>query len=459
MTNKLFYICLMALILAGCTSREKSQPNVIFLLADDHRWDALGCMGNQIIQTPNIDRIANEGIIFENSYVTTSICAVSRASILAGQYASRTGIHDFATPFSAGALAKTYPAILKDAGYYTGFIGKYGVGSQPPDTLFDYWEAMCGQPRYEHFDEDSNMTHYTRIVAGNIREFLGMTPGNQPFCLSVSFKAPHVQDGDPRQFIYDPAYKDLYVGDSIPPPLTAGDEYFEAFPEAFRINNEARRRWELRFSDPEKYEESVRGYYRLITGIDDVVGEILHELGELGMAENTIIIYTGDNGFYLGEHGMAGKWYGHEESIRVPLIIYDPRPDNANRGVRKAEIALNIDIAPTLLSLCGMKIPQEMQGRDLMTLFDKKPVGWRKDFLYEHLFNPPPEVVYIPRSEGVVSANYKYLKYIDFDPLFEECYDLRRDPYETENLVSDPDSQALLDSLKNRYSELKQTYQ
>ena len=223
MIKNILAISLLVFLFTGCTTVKNESPNIIFLLTDDQRWDALGCMGNQILQTPNIDQIAAEGIIFENAYVTTSICAVSRASILAGQYASRTGIHDFATPFSPEALAKNYPAILKNAGYFTGFIGKFGIGSNPPDTLFDYWKAMTAQPTYEHFDEEGNMTHYTRIVSENIMEFLGMCSARKPFCLSVSFKAPHVQDGDPRQFIYDPAYKDLYKDDSIPPPLTAGD--------------------------------------------------------------------------------------------------------------------------------------------------------------------------------------------------------------------------------------------
>ena len=460
MLHKILIFCILIIPLIGCTSKQAGQsPNIIFLLTDDQRWDALGCMGNPVIQTPNIDQIASEGIIFENAYVTTSICCASRASILAGQYASRTGIHDFNTPFSPEALSKTYPAILKNAGYYTGFIGKFGVGIDPPDTLFDYWKAMTGQPRYENFDEQGNMKHYTRIVAENIMEFLGRYPNDQPFCLSVSFKAPHVQDGDPRQFIYDTIYKDMYKDDSIPLPLTAGDEYFEKFPEVFKENNEARRRWELRFPDPEKYEESVRSYYRLITGVDVVVGEMLQELERLGLNENTIIIYSGDNGFYLGEHAMAGKWYGHEESIRVPLIIYDPRSEPDMRGRRKGEIALNIDIAPTILSLCGEQIPDNMQGKDLLTLFEKNPADWRNDFLYEHLFDPPPEVVHIPKSEGLVSANYKYLKYIELDPVFEELYDLRLDPYEMNNLVPDTESKGLLDSIRNRYLELKELYQ
>ena len=460
MKIKLLFLLITLISLFGCSKHFKeSRPNIIFLLADDHRWDALGCMGNPIIQTPNIDQIAVKGIIFENAYVTTSICAASRASILAGKYASKTGIHDFSTEFSSAALAETYPFKLKNAGYFTGFIGKFGVGNQPPDSIFDYWNAMTGQPRYENYDEQGNMKHFTRIVAENIMEFLSRCSSDQPFCLSVSFKAPHVQDGDPRQFIYDTIYSELYKDDEIPLPATAGDEYYNIFPDEFKNNNEARIRWQLRFPDSVKHKESVRGYYRLVTGIDVVVGELLEELEKLGFHENTIIMYSGDNGFYLGEHGMAGKWYGHEESIRVPLIIYDPGLKDHHSGTRVKEIALNIDIAPTILGFCNEDIPESMQGINLMDIIEGKKSTTRKDFLYEHLIDIPRENAYIPRSEGVVSLDYKYLRYIDFDPVFEEIYDLKSDPLEVVNLASDPQYQRLVDSMRNRYNELKEMYQ
>ena len=207
-----------------------------------------------------------------------------------------------------------------------------------PADKFDVWHGIGGQPKYEHTDEQGNYKHLTQIMGEQSIEFLRGCSDDQPFCLSVSFKAPHVQDGDPRQFIYDPVYKDLYKDAVIPVPKTADPRYFESFPEFFRNDNEARRRWEIRFSTPEKYQESVKGYYRLITGVDVVTGRIRDELERLGLADNTVVMLLGDNGFYLGEHGIAGKWYGHEESIRVPLVIYDPRLPEDRRGQELEEI-------------------------------------------------------------------------------------------------------------------------
>ena len=195
---------------AGC-QKEKTAPNIIFLLTDDQRFDAMGYTGNPYIKTPNIDRLAGNGIIFENAYVTTSISCASRASILSGQYASRTGIIDFNTDFSDSALEKTYPLILKNnAGYKIGFIGKYGVGlKKHPADRYDYWNCeRVIQPRYENYDSTGRMTHYTDLVNGRIEEFLNKFGKDGPFCLSVSFKAPHVEDSDPKQFIYNKRYSD-----------------------------------------------------------------------------------------------------------------------------------------------------------------------------------------------------------------------------------------------------------
>jgi arylsulfatase A-like enzyme len=393
----------------------------------------MGCAGNQIIQTPNMDALANQGVLFTNAFVTTAICGASRASILTGQYERRHGILGFGE-LSDSANTNTYPMQLKKAGYRTGFIGKYGVGNPPVDQ-FDYWKAMTEQPVYENIDEHGHYKHYTRICGENALDFLQTCSKEQPFCLSISFKAPHVQDGDPRQFIYDPAYKDLYKDDDIPLPKTADDKYFYGvFPEFFTKNNEARRRWKIRFSTDEKYQESVKGYYRLITGVDVVIGEMRKELDRSGHADNTLIILMGDNGFYLGEHGMAGKWYGHEESIRVPLIIYDPRLPGDLRGQRRHEMTLNIDIAPTILDIAGVTIPESMQGRSLTSLTRGKSLPWRDEFFYEHRF----EHGAVKKSEGVITRRYKYLRYIDSTPVFEELYDLETDAYEEHNLAKDP---------------------
>jgi arylsulfatase A-like enzyme len=441
------------------------KPNIIFLLTDDHRWDALGAMGNPIVQTPHLDKLAKKGLLFKNAYVTTSICCVSRASILTGQYESRHKINDFNTSLSPEAVQHTYPILLKDAGYQIGFVGKYGVGApkDQPKELYDFWECSTkGQPDYELTDEKGNYLHHTDKVGQDINKFLDQVGDQKPFCLSVSFKAPHVQDGNPkdkeyqdlsRQFIIQPRYKEYYQNVSIPVPETADPKYWESFPDFFQTEeNIARERWRLRFETPEKYQESVKNYYRLLTGVDDVVGNMVKELEEKGLADNTIIIFTGDNGFYLGEHGLAGKWYGHEESIRVPLIIYDPRRGNRNRGETPDKIALNVDIAPTILGLAGTPVPEGMQGVDLMQLTEgKKKALERQDFFYEHTFMGSPK---LPKVEGVVSREMKYMNFIEHG--YEELYDLRKDPLEKKNLAGDPAYEKELQKMRGRYQELKE---
>ena len=448
---------LMAVSLSGYASREQGpssaeiRPNIIFLLTDDHRWDVLGAAGNDIIQTPELDQIAHTGVRFRNAYVTTPICAVSRASIFSGQYERRHGIHDFGTDFAPEALALTYPVLLEEAGYWTGFIGKYGVGKNMPEEAFDVWYGIPGQPTYETTDEDGAPIHLTRLMGRQAVAFLEHAPENQPFSLSISFKAPHVQDGDPRQFIYDPAYEGLYQDVTVPVPETAAPDYLEQLPPFLRSDStEARRRWQIRFATPEMYQRSVKGYYRLITGVDVVVGQIRDALRRLGHDDDTVIIYMGDNGFFLGEHGLAGKWYGYEESIRVPLLIYDPRLPEPLRGQVRDEMALNVDVAPTILSLAEIPVPQQMQGRSLLPLVRGEEVDWREDFLFEHLFSHTR----IPRSDGIVGGRYKYLRYMDQEPVYEQLFDLEEDPHEVTNLAGRPGYASILERMRGRYEEL-----
>lgn len=447
-----------AIPLGGCESQlirlgaAAKRPNIVFLLTDDHRWDAIGCAGNPNIYTPNIDNMAKNGVKFTNAFVTTSICACSRASIFSGQWVSRHGIKDFATSFSPEALAQTYPMLLRQAGYRTGFVGKYGVGRGQdfPGDKFDFWRGCPGQcDPYERKDKDGNYKHLTQIMGEQAIEFLRGCSKDQPFCLSVSFKAPHVQDADPRQFVYDRAHANLYKDATMPVPETADPKYFEALPE-FLQNSEARRRWQIRFATPEKYQESVKGYYRLITGVDFVTGEVRQELNRLNFDDNTVIIFTGDNGFYLGEHGLAGKWFPHEESIRVPLIVYDPRAPKKRRGVTVEQLALNVDIAPTILQLAGLPVPEEMQGRSLVPLLKGQKPKWRTEFFYEHRF----EHKTIAKSEALHTQRYKYARYIDFG--YEELYDLKNDPHETTNLATYEKHQPTLESLRKRCDELRE---
>ncbi len=432
-------------------AKRTDRPNIIFLVTDDQRWDTLGCAGNRIIQTPQMDALAKGGIRFENAFVTTSICMASRASMFTGQYERRHGCTFGKPPLSDQAWAMSYPALLRKAGYRTGFIGKFGVRVRDAKSRFDVWHGFPGQGKYEHKDKAGRPKHLTSIMADQAVAFLRGCKSNQPFCLSVSFKAPHCQDGDPRQFIYDPAYAPLYKDATIPVPKTAAPRYFEALPEFLR-ETEGRKRWELRFSTPEQYQETVKSYYRLITGVDTAIGRIRRALADGELAENTVIVLIGDNGFYLGERGLAGKWYAHEVSIRVPLIVHDPRAPASRRGKTLKPMALNIDMAPTLLSLAGVPAPACMQGKSLVPLMDGTAGPWRKDFFYEHLF----ERDNIPKSEGVRTTRWKYIRYFEQEPVYEELYDLERDPHEENNLVAASSHRDVLASLRKRCDELRE---
>jgi arylsulfatase A-like enzyme len=444
-------ITVFNLVLQAAVAQTK--PNIIFLLTDDHRWDALGAMGNKVISTPNLDALAGRGILFRNAYVTTAICCVSRASILSGKYESRHKINDFNTDFTRQALAETYPALLKKAGYKIGFIGKFGVGvKNQPDTLFDYWGAAKeGQPVYELVNKSGQLIHHTDSVGKDIAQFLGRFGGKEPFCLSVSFKAPHELDGNPPAYPVQKRFKDLYKNAVITDPVTADPKYWNSFPDFFRTEqNIARDRWKPLLSTPELRKETTRDYYRLITGVDEVLGNLVAQLKQLDIDENTIIIFMGDNGFSLGEHGLEGKWFGFEESIRVPMIISGGALDEKLSGTTANQMALNIDILPTILNLAGVPVPGNTQGNDLIALV-KKQIKPRKDFFYEHTFMGSPR---LPKVEGVVSANLKYMKYIEHD--YEELYDTRKDPHETRNLAGDKVYKASLEKLRKRYGELKE---
>ena len=455
--RKLVFLILIinAFLYVGCTEK-KAPSNIIFLLTDDQRWDAMGCAGNPYIVTPNMDQLAREGVMFTKAYVTTPICAISRASILSGQYAWRHGIEDFSTHFTDSAYQFTYPMLLKKAGYHIGFIGKYGVGKEEdfPVKEYDYWRCFPGQGYYWHKDSLGRDIHLTQIIGRQALEFLNEYGNKGPFCLSVSFKAPHSQDGDPRQFLYDSAYEDLYRNLLFPMSATADSFYWYTFPESFRENNEGRIRWKIRFETPEKYQTSLAGYYRLIYGVDVQIAKIRSYLKDHHLDKNTVILLMGDNGFYLGEHGLAGKWYGHEESLRVPLIIYDPALQNGRRKAKRNEYVLNIDIAPTILDYAEVEIPAAMQGKSIKKLIYGQTGSWRNEFMIEHRFKYKT----IPRSEGVVNKEWRYVHFLDRDTTYEWLYDVKNDPFEINNLAKDPSRQEMKNELRKRLQQMKREY-
>jgi arylsulfatase A-like enzyme len=297
-------------------------------------------------------------------------------------------------------------------------------------------------------------------MGNQAEEFLAGCTQDQPFHLSISFKAPHVQDSPSVksvQFPFDPEPEiaNLYSDITIPPPATANNDLFERFPDIIK-NSENRSRWAVRYFGPARTQESLKGYYRLISGVDLAVGRIVAKLDELGFADNTVILFSSDHGQYLGDYGLAGKWYPHEVSIRVPMIVYDPRLPQSVQHSRRSEFALSIDLAPTMLELAGVDIPERMQGRSLLPVLRREiPSDWRQEFYYEYLFNPPWEGMTIPRNEGIRTQRWKYIQYIDSQPRFEELYDLDVDPLETMNLATQPEQQQRMNEFREQLGRMR----
>ncbi len=297
---------------------------------------------------------------------------------------------------------------------------------------FDFWRGHPGQAGEWFIDpKDPAQRHATARFGDDALEFLDGCTADQPFCLSVSFNAPHARDGKTREFQPDVRDEQLYATATIPPPLTCSEEYFRSLP-AFVQTSESRRRWEKRFATPEMFQATMRDYYRLITGIDREVGRIRLKLAERGLAENTILVFTSDNGWFAGERGVADKWLMYEESIRVPLIIFDARLPTRFRGTTSETMTLNIDLAPTILQWAGARIPSSMQGRSLAPLLKGSiPRDWRSFFVYEHAYDPK----IIAPSEGIRTEHFAYLRWMPPNPVSEELYDVHSDPLQRYNLV------------------------
>ena len=443
----------------AATPAAGTKPNLLFILTDDQRWNTLGCMGDTNIQTPHIDRLAREGVMFQNHFVTTSICCCSRASIFSGQYMRRHGIEDFGTPFTGTQWADTYPALLRQNGYHTGFIGKFGVGTDPEVKAmadkFDYWRGVPGQGgKYFINPNDPNRMHETARFGAEALEFIASAPTNQPFCLSLSFTAPHARDAMPHLEQYQPDDRDLglYADATIPLPLTDNATYFGKLPRSVQAS-EGHRRWLWRFDTEDHYEISARNYYRLISGVDREVGRLMAELSRRGLATNTVVIYTSDNGYFLADRELSDKFFMYEEGLRDPLIICDPREPAANRGRSETNMTLNIDFAPTLLELAGVTPPARMQGRSLIPLLDgQSPADWRTEFFYEH--HTFPKI--IPPSEGIRTERWVYIRWINENPLIEELFDLQNDRLEGNNLAANPRYASTLADLRLRWAKYKE---
>ena len=424
--------------------------NVVILYGDDWRHDTLGIAGNPVVKTPHLDQLAREGVRFTHNYVTTSICWVSRSNFFTGQWMARNGQPAngmFKTPW-----AQTYPGVLRARGYYTGHVGKWHNGRFPADQM-DFGADRLTPMRHWIKQPDGTEIHVTKKNENDAMEFLRTRPKEKPFVLTLAFVATHAEDQHAKQYLPQPESMALYNDVTVPVPKTATDDHFRRLPPFIaNAKNEGRNRWTWRFDTPERYQEYMKNYYRLATEADAVCGRVIAELKTQGVLDHTLVIFSTDNGYFHAEHGLADKWYPYQESIRVPLIVRDPRLPAAKRGTTSDALTLSVDLAPTILAATGTPPPATMQGRDVAPLYlAAQPPAWRDEYFYEHA--TVRSVDFIPSSEALVRKDVKYIWWPDFK--HEELFDLSADPLEERNLAADPAQAPRLAALRTRFAELK----
>jgi choline-sulfatase len=439
------------LLLLSISVFAESAPNIVFFFADDQTTSTIGCYGNDVVQTPNIDALAARGIRFENAFVSHSICWVSRTTILSGLTGRSYGVpgnHDQARP---EAVATLYTDILRDQGYRTGFFGKWHAKMPKGwkrEAHFDVFEAIGRNPFYKP-QPDGSLRHETELIVDRGIDFIRQQPKGKPFALNMWFNACHAEDGDRRpgigHFAWPRAVDGMYADIEIAPPALNAPAIFDALPDFLQttINRE---RYFWRWNTPEKYQTNIRAYYRMVSGIDGAIARFVDALEEAGLTDNTIIVYTADNGYHMANRGLAGKWSHYEESLRVPLIIADPRIPKAQQGIVTEAIALNLDLPSTFLDWAGATIPERYQGRSLRPIVaGQQPADWRRESFHEHFAVRHR----IPAFEGLRNSQFKYVRYIDHGG-YEFLHDLENDPQELVNLANSPEHKEVLEAMRAR---------
>jgi arylsulfatase A-like enzyme len=439
-----------------------SRPNILYIMADDHAAHAISAYGSRINKTPNLDRLARDGMRLDACFCVNSICTPSRACILTGKYSHKNGVPVFNRfDGSQPTLAK----YLQAAGYHTGMIGKWHLGSDP--TGFDRWTILPGQGVYHNpfFIEAVGSRqipgYVTDIITDLSLDFLKNRPKDKPFFLMCHHKAPH------RAWDPDDKHSTMYDDGDIPEPKTLRDDYStrtDAAHEAtMRIGKNLNRR-DLKGLPPPglagddllkwKYQRFIKDYLRCIASIDDNVGRLLDYLDREGLSQNTVVIYTSDQGFFLGDHGWFDKRFMYEQSIKMPFLIR--WPGVVKPGSTQAAMALNIDFAPTLMEIAGQKVPADMKGRSFLPLLKgQPPTDWRKSYYYRYYDDPGAHNTRV--QYGVRTETHKLIYFWKKDQW--ECYDLVHDPDELHNLANDPAHADLVAKLKAELYRLKKEVQ
>jgi arylsulfatase A-like enzyme len=488
-------------LLISCSENEKpvEKPNILYIMTDDHSFQTISAYSDKLIKTPNIDRIADEGVIFKNSFVGNSICAPSRATMLTGKHTHKNGQVDNRVTFDGSQT--TFPKLLQHAGYQTALVGKWHLRSDP--TGFDYWNILPGQGQYYNPDfiemgEEKQFEGYcTTLTTDFALDWLDSRDKEKPFCLLLHHKAPH-RTWQPDTLHFDEFEDKIYpVPDNffddyegrtaaaeqrlsirandmdIRYDLKMQDEQIESrFPwmdHTARMNEQQKRAWNAHYKpitedflekDLEgrelylwKYQRYMRDYLACIRSVDENVGRVLNYLEENGLDENTLVVYTSDQGFYMGEHGWFDKRFMYEESLHTPLLMRLPKGYPAKGEITK--LVQNIDYAPTFLDFAGVPIPDEMQGKSMRPILLDDEVEWR-DGIYYHYYEFPNEHM-VKRHYGIRTDRYKLIHfYNDIDEW--EFYDLQEDPSEMNNLIDSENHVQLIDSLRTKLTKLQVKY-
>lgn len=481
----------------GCQAPAptNSRPNIIFLLTDDQRADALGIAGHPVLQTPNLDQLARDGVRFTQAHVVAPVCMPSRTSFMNGQYER---VHQIgfssANVLSEAQWAGAYPAVLRQEGYHVGFVGKIGLQQYSfrgsPLEKFDFWRghddwARFWPKEFEHLAiyHDSRDDIVTPIMSESIERFLDGAPADRPFMLSVSFSAPHGsisgsmlherEEGATRmtnpanthpRLGDHPVYGSLYRDQELEIPKTFYDNTADHIPLDVHPREGRMQTYSYSYAGEDVLREHMVRYFQLIHGVDLAVGRLRESLQERGLSENTIIIFTSDHGLLMGEYAMGGKSLLYDLTTRVPLIIYDPRSSPSERAATNDQLVLSIDVPATIVSYGGAEVPASMQGRNLQPLLLDSDLEWRDEIFLESLFLLRTG----PFIEAVRSKDWKYVRYFpsetaqyaeadtDFggaQPIFEQFFDLNNDPGENNNLIGDESQSERVGRFRARCAE------
>ncbi len=494
--------------IAIAADEAPKRPNIVFIMADDHAEQAISAYGSELIATPNIDRIAREGVLFRNAFVTNSICAPSRAVFLTGTYSHLNGLRDNRDEFDGSQM--TFPKLLQKAGYQTAIVGKWHLKTAP--TGFDHWKILIGQGEYYSpvfLDNGKKIRHdgyVTDLITDFALEYLEHRDADRPFLLVYNHKAPH------RNWMPNVKHLDMYADRDLPLPETFWDDYEgrpaaagqdmriadmylsmdlklheaaygedsgsggqsgfradEAWKRSYaRMTSQEKAAWDAHY-DPIneafrkerptgkalaewKFQRYMKDYLRSVVSVDENIGRVLDYLDQSGLAENTLVVYTSDQGFYLGEHGWYDKRFMYEESLAMPLLVRYPAAVPAGR-VSDA-LVLNLDFAPTLLDFAGVAAPAEMQGRSLRALLDgPPPAEWRKA-IYYHYYEFPHGWHDVRTHYGVRTDRYKLIRFYGEMELWE-LYDLATDPHELRNVYGRPAYQTVREDLHRQLDALR----